>query len=36
VDEFYLGNRKGETTGRRDAAQGAEVALKDLIIASVG
>jgi len=36
VDEFCLGNRKGETPRCRDEALGAEVALKELNIASVG
>ena len=36
MHEFCLGNGKGETSGRRDASQGPEVALKELNIASVG
>jgi len=36
VDEFCLGNREGESPGRRNAAQGAKVALQELNIAPVG
>ena len=35
MDELCLGNGEGETPGRRNVTQGAEVALKKLNIASL-